>query len=42
MVNFNLDNVVKALIDEAVKFYKTDNNYQNMLLALKTTIDAYV
>ena len=42
MVNFNLDNVVKALIDEAVKFYKKDNNYQNMLLALKTTIDAYV
>ena len=42
MVNFNLENVVKALIDEVVKFYKKDNNYQNMLLALKTTIDAYV
>lgn len=42
MVNFNLDNVVEALIDEAVKFYKTDNNYQNMLLTLKTAINAYV
>ena len=42
MVNFDLVNVVKALIDEAVKFYKKDNNYRNMLLALKPTIDAYV
>ena len=42
MVNFNLENVVKALIDEVVKFYKKDNNYHNMLLTLKTAIDTYV
>ena len=42
MVNFDLVNVVKALIDEAVKFYKKDNNYQNMLPFLKTVIDTYV
>ena len=42
MVNFDLVNVVKALIDEAVKFYKKDNNYQNMLFNLRAIINQYV